>query len=193
MIYEMRTYHAVPGMLPALNQRFSDQIVPIFQKHGVGMLGFWTNDIGQSNQLIYILSYEDMADREKRFGAVIADAEVQRILAQRPTPTARIINTLMHATPYSPEPRLRGEVHELRIYQAAVGRLPDLHNRFANHTRGFFQKYGIEEVGYWTEEIGDSTLLVYILGYPSVAEREKRWAAFGADPDWHKAVAESPP
>ena len=76
MIYEMRTYHAVPGMLPALNQRFADHIVPIFQKHGVGTVGFWTNDIGQSNQLIYILSYENMADREKRFGSVIADPEV---------------------------------------------------------------------------------------------------------------------
>jgi len=32
---------------------------------------------------------------------------------------------------------------------------------------------------------------VYMLGYPSVGEREKSWRAFGADPDWQRVRAES--
>jgi hypothetical protein len=30
-----------------------------------------------------------------------------------------------------------------------------------------------------------------MLGYPSLGDREKSWAAFQADPDWQRARAES--
>src|SRR5262245_50891516 len=58
------------------------------------------------------------------------------------------------------------------------GKLPDLHNRFANHTLRLFQKHGITNIGYWTEVFGTSNRLVYMLGYPSLGDREKSWAAF---------------
>jgi hypothetical protein len=32
---------------------------------------------------------------------------------------------------------------------------------------------------------------VYMLGYPSLGDREKSWAAFQADPDWQQARAAS--
>ncbi len=39
-------------------------------------MGFWTNEIGGSfDQPIYILAYESMADREKEWGAFLADEE----------------------------------------------------------------------------------------------------------------------
>ena len=67
---------------------------------------------------------------------------------------------------------------------------PDLHTRFT-HTLGLFVKHGIENIGYWTEVFGTSNRLVYMLGYPSLGEREKSWAAFMRDPDWQQARAES--
>ena len=82
-------------------------------------------------------------------------------------------------------------MQELRIYEAVPGKLPALHDRFANHTTGFFKKYGMEVVGYWTEDVGTSNQLVYMLGYPSLGDREKSWAAFAADPEWQKVVADS--
>jgi hypothetical protein len=48
----------------------------------------------------------------------------------------------------------------------------------------------MEVVGYWTEDVGTSNQLVYMLGYPSLADREKSWAAFAADPAWQKVVAD---
>ena len=82
-------------------------------------------------------------------------------------------------------------IYELRIYEAAPGKLPDLNARFANHTLGFFDRHGIKVVGFWTEEVGTSSNLVYILGYDDWADREKKWGAFMADPDWHKVKAET--
>lgn len=76
-------------------------------------------------------------------------------------------------------------IHEMRTYHCAPGRLPALNARFANITLGFFEKYGIRQVGFWTTLIGPSNqALTYILQWDSLAEREEKWNAFASDPDW---------
>lgn len=82
-------------------------------------------------------------------------------------------------------------IYELRVYEAMPGKLATLNERFAQHTLGFFKKHGINVVGFWTEDIGTSNQLVYILSYQSLADREKRWSAFQADPDWQKLRSET--
>jgi hypothetical protein len=82
-------------------------------------------------------------------------------------------------------------IYELRTYDTLPGKLSALNDRFANHTVGFFKRHGIHVVGFWTEDIGTSNRLVYMLGFDSLADREKKWAAFQADPDWNKARSES--
>jgi hypothetical protein len=76
MLYELRTYHCMPGRLPALVKRFETTTVRLFEKHGIRQLGFWTVAIGESNQdLIYILQWESLAHREKCFAAFQSDPE----------------------------------------------------------------------------------------------------------------------
>ena len=76
MIYELRTYHCIPGRLPALLNRFENTTMRLFEKHGFRQLGFWTVAIGESNQdLIYILQWESLADREKKFTTFHNDPE----------------------------------------------------------------------------------------------------------------------
>jgi hypothetical protein len=82
-------------------------------------------------------------------------------------------------------------IYELRIYETVPGKLPALNDRFAKHTLGFFKKHGIHVVGFWTEDIGTSNQLVYMLGFDSLADREKKWTAFQADPGWNQVRAES--
>ena len=77
------------------------------------------------------------------------------------------------------------------MYDAVPGKLPDVHNRFSNHTIGLFEKHGIQNIAYWTEDVGTNNRLVYLLGYPTLGDREKSWAAFQADPEWQKARAAS--
>ena len=82
-------------------------------------------------------------------------------------------------------------IYELRIYDAMPGKLPALNDRFANITGGYFEKYGMKQVGYWTEAIGVSGRLTYILAFDDLAHRDAAWAKFGADPDRLKAFAET--
>ena len=194
MLYEMRVYDAMPGKLPALNDRFENHTIGFFKDHGIGSLGFWTAEIGTSNQLTYILNFDSMADREKKFAAFGADKRWQEARAETESEgpfVSSISNTFMRLTPYSMEPDVSSNVQELRVYHAMPGKLPALHDRFADHTINLFKKHGIKNVGYWTEDVGTSNKLVYMLGYSGLGDREKGWAAFGADPDWLKARAAS--
>jgi NIPSNAP len=76
MVYELRTYHCLPGRLPALLKRFETVTVRLFEKHGIKQLGFWTVAIGESNNdLVYILQWDSLAERDARFAAFQKDPE----------------------------------------------------------------------------------------------------------------------
>jgi NIPSNAP len=103
MIYEMRVYRCVPGRLPALLKRFETVTLKIWDKHGIRQAGFFTTLIGESNQeLTYFLAWDSLADRERKWGAFMADPDwikaraeseadgpiVGNIVSQLLTPTA---------------------------------------------------------------------------------------------------------
>jgi hypothetical protein len=82
-------------------------------------------------------------------------------------------------------------IYEIRIYDAMPGKLPALNDRFANITLGYFEKYGIKSVGYWTDVIGISGRLTYMLAFDDLAHRDRAWAAFGADQERIARFAET--
>jgi hypothetical protein len=106
LIYELRTYTAMAGRLPDLHKRFAEITLGLFQKHGIQMVGFWTNEIGGSNdQLIYMLAYESLADREQKWGAFIADPDRLAKFAEteKNGPLVRRLTAqILRPTPYSP-------------------------------------------------------------------------------------------
>jgi hypothetical protein len=83
-------------------------------------------------------------------------------------------------------------IYEQRIYSCIPGKLPALLKRFENDTLKIWDKHGIKQVGFWTVLVGDGNNdLHYMLAWDSLADREKKWDAFQADPAWHKARDES--
>ena len=76
MIYEIRVYRCVPGRLPALLKRFDTITLKIWEKHGIRQAGFFTTLVGESNQeLTYFLTWESLAEREKKWNAFATDPE----------------------------------------------------------------------------------------------------------------------
>jgi hypothetical protein len=83
-------------------------------------------------------------------------------------------------------------VYELRIYHCIPGRLPALLDRFNNTTLKLWEKHGIKQAGFWTVLVGSSSQdLYYLLAWDSMADREKKWTAFGSDPEWLTARAKT--
>ncbi|MGY3358668.1 hypothetical protein ACVWZK_005331 [Bradyrhizobium sp. GM0.4] len=70
-------------------------------------------------------------------------------------------------------------IYEMRIYRCVPGRLPALLKRFETVTLKVWEKHGIKQAGFFTTLIGESNQeLTYFLAWESLAEREKKWAAF---------------
>jgi len=83
-------------------------------------------------------------------------------------------------------------IYESRVYRCVPGRLPALLKRFETITLNLWEKHGIRQAGFFTTLIGESNQeLTYFLAWESLAEREKKWAAFQADPDWIAARAKT--
>jgi hypothetical protein len=81
-------------------------------------------------------------------------------------------------------------VFELRTYTTNEGKLPALHTRFRDHTIGFFNKYNMTSIGYWTPQ-DTPNVLVYMIAHPSRDAAKANWAKFSADPDWVKVRNDS--
>src|SRR5689334_14677739 len=80
VIYELRIYTAQTGKLPALQARFRDHTCRLFEKHGIKNVGYWVNTIGgRSDELWYMLAYEDLNARQASWAAFLADPEWQQV------------------------------------------------------------------------------------------------------------------
>ena len=85
--------------------------------------------------------------------------------------------------------------YELRIYKAQPGKRDALAARFASRTAATYARHGITNVGYFIPEQSDKELgidaedtFIYIRGYPSKAERDKRLKAAHDDPEFGEVV-----
>jgi hypothetical protein len=72
--FELRTYHAAAGKMDALNARFREHTNALFKKHGMEIVGFWT-DVNKPDELVYILAYPSKEAREKSWKAFGEDPD----------------------------------------------------------------------------------------------------------------------
>jgi hypothetical protein len=105
MLHELRIYHCLPGRLPDLNKRFETITLKLWEKHGIRQAGFWTVLIGDSNQaLYYLLEWESLAERERKWNAFASDPEWLSAKAGTEANgqiVARVENLILSPTAYS--------------------------------------------------------------------------------------------
>lgn len=106
MIYEWRVYDTHPGKLPALLERFGKAEVKLFEKHGMKVVGFWTNLVGgESGVLYYMVGYKNLADREKCWQGFNSDPEWKKVReeSEKGGPiVSKTRNMLLTPTDFSP-------------------------------------------------------------------------------------------
>jgi len=106
MIYETRIYETHPGKLPALNDRFRNHTMRIFEKYGIKNIGYWTSEVGEySDRLTYIVAFEDQGHREKAWNDFRSDVEWNKVRTESELEgpiVKRVFNNLLTPTDYSP-------------------------------------------------------------------------------------------
>jgi hypothetical protein len=76
-----------------------------FKKHGIEVVGFWEALVGTTNQLHYVLRFNDMAHREQAWTAFQSDEGWIRDRAATEADgqiVARVNNQFWRASSYSP-------------------------------------------------------------------------------------------
>lgn len=196
-VFEMRTYYANEGKLDALQSRFRDHTVELFEKHGMTNVGYWVPQKNDDNALIYILAFPSEEARSASWKAFKADPQWQaayKASVYDGKLVGKIQSVMLKATDYSPviKPSQTDEARlfELRTYTTEPGKLKDLNSRFRDHTTKLFAKHNLPQFGYWVpmkEEDGASNKLVYLLAHDSMKSRKAGFKAFGQDPAWKSA------
>ncbi|MBI1736838.1 MAG: NIPSNAP family protein [Candidatus Rokubacteria bacterium] len=105
MIYEYRAYYAVPGRMPDIQRRFNDVTMRLFDRHKIKVVGFWETVIGESNELVYICAFDDLAHRQRAWDAFMADPEWQEAKKQSEMNgplVERVVNKIWRPTKFSP-------------------------------------------------------------------------------------------
>lgn len=204
-VYELRIYTCNEGKLDALLARFRDHTCKLFEKHGMGNVGYWVpvdKENGSETTLIYVLEHKSREAAKESFKAFGADPEWQaarkaseeggKILSKAPE------SIFMKPTDFSPPLAIakgsKPRVFEMRTYTTPEGKLDALLARFRDHTMKLFSKHGMTNLAYWTPtdaDKGATNKLIYILAHDSKEAGIASFTAFRADPVWVKAKAAS--
>lgn len=107
MVYQLRVYWSPPGKAEAMHARFRNVTLPLFARHKMKVVGFWTPTprTEESGDLVYILAFPDAAAVDAAWTAFRADPEWQagKAASEVDGPiVSRLTNTLMDPTDYSP-------------------------------------------------------------------------------------------
>ncbi|AWM39543.1 hypothetical protein GobsT_21180 [Gemmata obscuriglobus] len=193
-VYEMRVYYAPPGKLDALNARFKNHTLKMFEKHGLTNVGYFVPVDNKENKLVYFISAPSKAARDKALQAMGGDADWKKAVADSEKDgklVSKIESRFLTVTEYSPllkvEKGAEERVFELRTYTATKGNLGHLNDRFKNHTIALFAKHGMTNLIYWNVlagEKGADDTLIYLLAHKSKEAAAKSFDAFRKDPDW---------
>jgi len=104
-VYELRTYTTLPGRLPALNKRFADHTMKLFEKHGMKNEMYWV-PLDEDNKLIYVVSHASREAADKSWKDFQADPEWQKARTESEKDgkiVEKVERVWMKTTDYSPK------------------------------------------------------------------------------------------
>ena len=107
-VYELRIYYPAPGKLAALNARFREHTLKLFEKHGMRNVAYWneqpTRDAPEG-RVIYVLAYPSREARDADWKAFVADPAWHAVVAKSEAAgklVAKVDSVFMTMADYSP-------------------------------------------------------------------------------------------
>jgi hypothetical protein len=205
-LYELRLYHLRRGpMIKRFDDFYREAAIPAMNRAGLGPIGVFNVVFGADNPTMYALIPHKTADSViTGTDRVHADPEYQKASAAFGNAPAtdpsyiRVESSLLIAFEGCPQVEVpaataagKPRLFELRTYES--------HSKKANKKKiemfnkgemGIFRRVGLAPVFFGETLIGSrQPNLTYMLAFDDMADREKKWSAFGADEEWQKLKA----
>lgn len=77
-LFDLRIYHAVPGKVPALVERFGDA-TSLFEKHRLEVVGYWVaDDPAWKDTFVYLVAHRNRDEAKKNWDSFHADPAFQK-------------------------------------------------------------------------------------------------------------------
>jgi hypothetical protein len=102
MIYEMRTYGMKVGSVPVYLQLVEEEGIQIQKGHLGDLVGYFSTEIGQLNEIVHIWAFADLADRAARRTRLAADPGWQRFEPKIQALIDTMENKILLPAPFSP-------------------------------------------------------------------------------------------
>jgi len=188
MIHELRTYTIQPPKFKDFIALTSKVGIKLRTKHSK-VVGYWTTEIGELNQVVHLWEYEDFDHRTRVRAALAKDKawNTQYLPRSRPMLQHQESMVLVPADFY-PFTRPSGTgIYELRSYRLHPGKVPEWLEHFKDGLPAR-QKYS-KPVAVWSSELGELNRVVHLWQYESLEHRARVRKAALADPAWKETVA----
>ncbi|MEQ1855040.1 MAG: NIPSNAP family protein [Longimicrobiales bacterium] len=106
-VFELRTYTAPEGKLDALQTRFRDHTMRIFERHGMTNVGYWLpqDTTLRQNTLVYLLAHPSRAVADQAWRDFAADPEWQRVSEESQRDgriVSQVVRMYLDPTDFSP-------------------------------------------------------------------------------------------
>lgn len=204
--YELRKYHLQSGPQEKLTDAYLEQaLIPALNRMGMNPVGAFSLYLGPEQPSLYLLipasSLEALVTAELHLSKDQQFVESAKPFWSAPAKEPafeRIESQLMIAFEGYPQLTLPpatatkgNRVFQLRIYESPSQ---------ADHVRkvemfhaGEFDIF--KKAGFWNVFFSDTLVgprlpnLTYMVSFPSLAQMDELWNAFGSDPDWKKLVS----
>jgi len=202
-MYELREYDMHFGSDQSqLETYFKTALIPAYNKYGVKNVGVF-KEIGKSEPAkIYLLlafatfnDYTSVTAKVKADDDFIKNSQAYNAIPAEKPVYNRYSSSFMIAFDGMPKlivPEAGTRVFELRTYEGySEDALRRKLKMFNEGEFPIFYRTRLTPV-FFGEVISGKNLpcLTYMITFKNLEERDKNWAAFGADPDWKKLLAD---
>ncbi|MFY0610543.1 MAG: NIPSNAP family protein [Hyphomicrobiaceae bacterium] len=102
MIVNIRTYTLVPRMMPKYLKIFEEVAMPLMQRHGIELMGYYSSVVGPQNQVVHLWRYDSMADMEAKRAARNDDPDWLKFQQLTEGLVMMQEDKIMKPTPFSP-------------------------------------------------------------------------------------------
>jgi hypothetical protein len=196
--YELRRYHIISGPQKQLaDSYFRDALVPALNRLDIKPVGVFNTSIGSEGPSCYVLMPAARAEILLTAAARLADdADYQKAATAflnapaRDPGFIRMESSLLYALEalpkLTPPPTTGPRFFELRTYESTTEQ--DHRRKVEMVNVGELPIF--KKASFWPIFMGDTLIggrqpnLTYMIGFPTLADREKDWAAFTGSPEW---------
>jgi hypothetical protein len=107
MLFDMRTYDLKPGSLDAYMAAVREIALPVRERYGIRLAGWYHSEIGTLNRVVHIWAFRDWKHLEQAKAQFRADPDWTGRYLPRVLPLiAGQHSQIMHAADFSPQPTL---------------------------------------------------------------------------------------